>query len=80
MELRSHFTYNFLYVDGVVDDVVRGRIKFGVGIVVDVGGELYEHAIELHFPLLHGFGEEGFGEGKIGVNVTYGLKLLGNPI
>ena len=80
LELCSHITYNLLYVDGVVDDVVGGRINFGVGIVIDVGGELYELAIKLLFPFLHRFGKEGFGEGRIGVDVTCGLKLLGNPL
>ena len=55
-----------------MDDVVGGRINFGVG------GKLCELAIELLFPLLHGFGEEGFIEGGIGVGVTHSLKLLGN--
>ena len=47
----------------MVDDVVGGCINFNVGIVVDVGGKLCKLAIELLFPLLHGFGEEGFDEG-----------------
>ena len=68
----------FLYVDGMVDDVVGGHINFGVGIVIDIVGELCELGMELLFPLSRGFGEEGFGEDKIGVGVTHGLKLLGN--
>ena len=61
-------------------DVVSGCIDFGVGIVVDVDGELYELVIELLFPLLHGLGEEGFSEVGIGVGVAHGLKLLGNRL
>ena len=30
--------------------------------------------------VLDGFGEDGFGEGKIGVCVTQGLNLLGNSL
>ena len=78
MELCSHITYDSLYVDGMVDDVVDGCVNIGVGIGVDIGSELCELAIELLFPLLHKFGEEGFGEGGIGVGVTHGLQLLGN--
>ena len=48
----------------MVDDVVSGCINFNVGIMVDLGGELWKLAIELLFPLQHGFGVEGFGEGK----------------
>ena len=54
-----------MYVDGMVDDVVTGHINFGVGIVIDVGGELYELVINLLFPLPYGFGEECFGEGRM---------------
>ena len=54
MELCSHITYDLLYVDGMVDDVVGSHINFRVGIMVDVDGELYELAIKLLFPLLHG--------------------------
>jgi hypothetical protein len=55
----------------MVDDVVGGHFNFGVG------GELCEFANELLFPLPHGFGEKGFGEGKINVGITHGLKVLG---
>ena len=64
----------------MVDDVVSGRINFGVGIMVDIGGELCKLAIELLFPLSHGFGEEGYGERGIDVGVPHGLKLLGNRL
>ena len=74
----NHITYDFLHVDGMVDDVGGGCINIGAGIVVDVGDELCELAIELVFPLPHGFGEEGFDEGGIGVGVTHSLKLLGS--
>ena len=78
LELRSHIVYDFLYEDDMVDGVVSGCINFGVDIVVDVNGELCEFAIELLFPLLHGFGEEGFNEVGISVGIAQGLKLLGN--
>ena len=61
-KLRSHITYDFLYVDSMVDDVVGGRINFGIGIVIDIVGELCELAIEVLFPLAHGFGKKGFDE------------------
>jgi hypothetical protein len=78
LELCSHSTYDLLYVDDMVDDVVGSCINFGVGIMVDIDGELYELAIKLLFPLSHGFNEEGYGEGGIGVGITHNLKLLDN--
>jgi hypothetical protein len=80
LELRSHIIYDFLYVDDMTDGVVSGYINFGVDIMVDVHDELCEFAIELLFPLLHGFGEEGFNEVGISVGVAHGLKLLGNRL
>lgn len=47
----------------MVNVVVGSSINFGVGIMVDIRGELYELAIKLLFPLPHGFNEEGYGEG-----------------
>ena len=51
MELHSHLTCDFLYVDNMMDDV-SGRINFGVGIMVDIGGELCKLAIEQLPPML----------------------------
>lgn len=64
----------------MVDDVIGCRINFDVGIVVHVGGELCKFAIELLFPLPHGFGEKGFGEGMIGVDVTMASSCWGNRL
>lgn len=49
-------------VDSMVDDVVGGRINFGIGIVIDITGELCELAIEVLLPPTHGFGKKGFNK------------------
>ena len=78
LEFRGHVAYDLLYVVGMVDEGIGGRIYLGVGVVVDGVGELCKFAVDFLLPLFHGFGEVLLRECGVVVGIIHSFELLSN--